>query len=59
MQRDGQGGRRGEEGGDGCDLRWGELANVAGVADLEAGTDATGGVVAYSIEMGQGMLRNW
>jgi hypothetical protein len=57
-RRGGRGGKRGEEGSNGCDLRWGELANAAGVADLEAGADATGGVVAYFVEKGQGMLRN-
>jgi len=34
----------------------GELADAAGVVDLEAGADAAGGVATYPVEMGQGVL---
>jgi hypothetical protein len=53
---DRRGGGGGEEGGYGCHLGCRELADAAGVVDLQASADAARRVAAYPIEVGQGML---
>ena len=50
--RDGGCGGRGEESGNGGQLRRVELAHATGVVDLQAGTDAAGGVATDPIEVG-------
>ena len=53
---DGGRGGRGEEGGNGGQLCCGELAHATGVVDLQAGTDATGGVATDPVEVRQCVL---
>ena len=50
-------GRRGEESGDGGQLRRGELAHATGVVDLQTGADAAGRIATDPVEVRQRVLK--